>query len=61
VGEGSFDAVALFVEGFVEAALHDTVAAWWDDDFGSAPAQVLEDGFGVIASICDQCFRPAIG
>jgi hypothetical protein len=46
VGEGSFDAVALFVEGFVEAALHDTAAAWWDDDFGSAPAQVLEDGFG---------------
>lgn len=37
MGEGSFDAVALFVEGFVEAALRDAIAAWRDDGFGSVP------------------------
>ena len=51
VGEGSFDAVTLAVEGPVEAALHLSHGAGRDYGGDAAFGQMVEDWIGVIALV----------
>ncbi len=60
VGEGAFDAVALAVEGAVEASLYFSQAARRDDGFDTTLGQRVQDGIGVVALIGDHGFRPAV-
>src|ERR1700738_499411 len=51
VGEGAFDAVALAVEGAVEAALHLADGSRRDDGGDIAFVEMVEDGVGVVALV----------
>jgi hypothetical protein len=51
MGEGAFDAVALTVEGAVEAALDLADRTRRDDGGDAAFAEMIEDGVGVVALV----------
>ena len=60
VREGSFDAVALSVEGAVEAALDGAMRTWRDDGGDAALVEMVEDGIGVVALVGEHRLRAAI-
>ena len=51
VSEGSFDAIALLIEGFVEGSLHQAHAAGWNDGFDATLGEVVQDRVGVVALV----------
>jgi len=51
MSEGPFDAIALAIEGSVEAALHFAHRTRWDDGGDAAVAEVIEDRIGVVSFV----------
>ena len=60
VSEGAFDAVALAVEGAIEAALDGAMRARWDNGGDAALVQMREDRVGVIALVGDHGLGPTV-
>lgn len=60
VCEGSFDAVALAIEGAVEAALHFSHRAGRDDGADVVFSKMVQDGIGVVALVCEHGFGPPL-
>jgi hypothetical protein len=49
--EAAFDAIALFVQGFIVLAVLFAVPFGWDDGNRARALDMLEDGIGVVAFI----------
>ncbi len=60
VREGSFNPVALFVKGLVEAPLHLAHASGRDYGLDFALGQMGEDGIGVVALVGDDGLGPEV-
>jgi len=60
MGEGAFDAVALSVEGAVEAALELTHGSRRDDGNDAAFVEMVEDGVGVVALVGEHRLRATV-